>query len=273
MFNATAGPYLVAMGKPSERMERGEGRQYHLGLAPGEVADRLLLFGDAERAARSAELFDEIELHIKCREYETYTGVVEGTRVSFLATGIGPDNTEIALVELHPLLSPEAILIRCGSCGGIQPQVSVGDLVISTASERMEGVTPAYAAPEVEASAHSEVVAALAEAATTAGHSHHIGRTATFGGFFAPQGRAVEPFGSRQADVAERMAAKGVLNFEMESAVLFLLGNMAGWRTGAVCSVYANRCDGSVVGADKLDIERRCVSTGLRAILCLGGSR
>ncbi|HEY8378415.1 MAG TPA: hypothetical protein VIK91_18085, partial [Nannocystis sp.] len=64
-----------------------EGRQYHIGLAPGEVADSVILVGDPERAYRVAAMFETVELERKNREYVTITGVHEGLRVSVMGTG------------------------------------------------------------------------------------------------------------------------------------------------------------------------------------------
>ena len=74
----------------------GDRRQYHIGLAPGEVAESILLVGDPARAVRVSGLLDEIELERRNREYVTFTGRHRGLRVTVMATGMGADNTEIA---------------------------------------------------------------------------------------------------------------------------------------------------------------------------------
>ncbi len=84
----------------SEHIQDAEGRQYHIGLAPGEVAQFIMLVGDPARATRVADMMDEVTLERRHREYVTYTGVHEGLDLSVMATGMGPDNTEIAIVEL-----------------------------------------------------------------------------------------------------------------------------------------------------------------------------
>ena len=75
-------------------------RQYHIGLARGDVARRILLAGDPERVRRFSENLDEIRGEWSCREYLTITGTWKGEEVSLMATGIGASN--ICLLYTSP---------------------------------------------------------------------------------------------------------------------------------------------------------------------------
>jgi uridine phosphorylase len=88
----------------AERVRDEQGRQYHIGLAPGEVARYIMLVGDPARATRVAGLFDSVELERRNREFVTYTGVHSGLRVTVMGTGMGGGPTEIAVVELCQLV-------------------------------------------------------------------------------------------------------------------------------------------------------------------------
>ena len=100
----------------AEVVSDAEGVQYHIGCGPNDLADQILLCGDPARAERVSGLFDEVELERRNREYVTFTGTHEGRRVSVMATGIGCDNTEIAVVEISQLVEAP-VLLRVGSCG------------------------------------------------------------------------------------------------------------------------------------------------------------
>jgi len=88
-------------------------RQYHIGLAPGDVARRILFAGDPTRVRRFSENLDSIRGEWTCREYLTITGTWKNEEVSLMATGIGASNIEIAMVELSKIVD-DPILRSCG---------------------------------------------------------------------------------------------------------------------------------------------------------------
>jgi len=119
-----------------------EDRQYHLELRSGDVAPTVLLPGDPERLDLITDLWDDAEIVACHREYPTATGAVEGTPVSVSSTGIGSPSAAIAVEELARVGAETCI--RVGSCGGIQPEMALGDLVITTGAVRQEGTTSEY---------------------------------------------------------------------------------------------------------------------------------
>jgi uridine phosphorylase len=228
-------------------IQAGE-RQYHVGLGPGELADYILLPGDPDRVDLVADHFDTVELRHRHREFVTVTGTYKGLRVSCVSTGIGPDNIEIVISEILALVKSPT-LIRIGSCGALQPGMSLGDLVISTGSVRLETTTSWFVHEGYPAVAHHEAVLALIEAAERGGHTYHVGITATAPGFYGAQGR---------------------LNFEMEASAVLVLAGLGGGRAGIVCAVYANRVTGEFVEGDIKDrAEAAVVETGLESLVTL----
>lgn len=250
----------------AERVRDAEGRQYHIALAPGEVARHIILVGDPERARRVAARFERVELERTNREYITITGVHEGLRVSVMGTGMGTGSTEIAVVELCQIVE-RPVMIRCGSTGALQPGMRLGDLVVSQGAVRLENTTAYYVEEGYPAVADAQVVLALAAAADAGGHPFHVGITATAPGFYGAQGRAIEGFSPRFPDIVERLARQGVKNLEMETSCLLTLAALRGFPAGAVCAVYATRTDNVfITPAQKDAAELACVSTGLRAL-------
>ena len=250
----------------AEHPQDARGRQYHVGLSAGEVAPVVLLCGEVERAGRIAEQLDHVSLERRNREYHTFTGTWRGHPISAMATGMGPDNTEIAVVEVCQLVE-RPVLLRVGSCGALPGHVSVGDLVISTGALRYESTSTCYAPMEYPALAHPEVVMALAAGAARVGHPHHVGLTASVGSFYAGQGRSFAAFPSRNQDRPLELTRLGVLNMEMEASALFVLGGLAGLRTGAVCAAYANRESGHfVTDGAKESAELAAICTALEAV-------
>jgi uridine phosphorylase len=244
-------------------------RQYHIDLGPGELAEYLLLPGDPDRTSRIARLLDDVELERRHREFASVTGTYRGQRVSIVSTGIGTDNVEIAMAEILAITTRPTI-IRVGSSGGLQPEMALGDLVISTGAVRLETTTNWFVHDGYPAVADYEAVVALIEAAERLGHRYHVGITATAPGFFGAQGRPIPQLPIRYPDLAEDMARQRVLNFEMEASALLVLAGLAGCRAGVVCAVYAQRTTGDFVTGDaKEAAESACVETGLESLLIL----
>ena len=244
-------------------------RQYHIGLGPGQLAEYILLPGDQDRTTRIAALFDSIEMEHRHREFASATGTFRGLRVSVVSTGIGTDNVEIAVAEILAI-THRPTFIRVGSCGALQPEMALGDLVITTGAVRLEATTSFFVHDGFPAFAHYEAVVALIEAAERLGHRYHVGVTATAPGFFGAQGRPIPQLPIRYPDLAEDMARQRVMNFEMEASALLVLSSLARCRAGVVCAVYANRTTGEFIeGPAKDAAEAACVETGLESLLVL----
>jgi uridine phosphorylase len=218
--------------------------QYHVGVGPDDVADAVLLPGDPDRVEKVTALWDDAEEVGRHREYRTATGTYDGAPVSVTSTGIGSPSAAIAVEELARV--GVETFVRVGSCGAIQPGVDVGDLVITTGAVRQEGTSGEYVREDYPAVAHDEVVSALVAAAERLDHDYHVGVTMSSDSFYAGQGRpGLGGFRAAGSDrLVEDLRAANVVNIEMEAAALLTLGSLYGLRTGAVCTVYANRTTG-----------------------------
>jgi uridine phosphorylase len=244
-------------------------RQYHIALERGELSEYVLLVGDPGRVAKVAARWDSVELERSNREITTATGTYRGMRVSCMSTGMGTDNVEIVLAEVMEI-TDAATFIRIGSSGALQPEIALGDLIVSTGAVRMENTTDFYVHPGYPAVAHRDVVWALEQACRDGGHPYHVGLTATASGFFAPQGRQMRTLPVRYPELADELRRQRVANLEMESSALFVLAHLAGLRSGTVCAAYAQRTDGTFLeGAAKEAAEARCIDAGLTGIYLL----
>jgi len=246
------------------------GRCYHLDCGPGDFAPYVLTCGDPGRVRRLARRLDQVRLRRRGREFLTITGAYRGIPVSLLATGIGPDNTAIAVVEAAQC-APALTFIRLGSCGALQPQISVGDLIISREAMRDEGTSGAYLPDRGPVPAHPQVLEALVAAAEELQVPYHVGLTCTTADFYAGQGRRVPGFPTLEPDKVERLRRQGVLNLEMEMSVYFALAQASSYslRAGGVCAVFTNRLTGDkAFGLKKRrrEAERRLLVVGLRAL-------
>jgi uridine phosphorylase len=245
---------------------RSGARQYHIALERGELAEYILLVGDPGRVAKVASRWDGIEVERSNRETTTATGSYRGMRISCMSTGMGTDNVEIVLAEVMEITDAPT-LVRVGSSGALQPEIGLGDLIVSTGAVRLENTTDFYVHPGFPAVAHRDVVWALETACHEGGHPYHVGLTATASGFYAPQGRQMRTLPVRYPELADELRRQRVANLEMESSALFVLAHLAGLRSGTICAAYAQRTDGTFLeGAAKEAAEARCIDAGLAGI-------
>ncbi len=241
---------------------------YHLQTGPGDLAPYILTSGSTHRIRRLATFFDAIRVERHNREFLTITGTYKNIPVTGLATGIGAPPTIIAIVEALQC-QPQATFIRLGSCGGLQPQIQLGDLIISTKALRHEFVTQFYAPPEIEATADPDITAALTAAARQLGVIYHTGLTCTAADFFHAQGRPAPGFSGLDHSLLSRLQAQGVLNLEMEMAVYFTLAQVCDYpmRAGGCAMVFADRYRDTFISAADLDqAEELLCKVGLLAV-------
>ena len=148
-------------------------KQYHIQVGKGEVGRYVILPGDPRRCEKIAKYFDDPVLVADNREYVTYTGTLDGVKVSVTSTGIGGPSASIAMEEL--VNCGADTFLRVGTCGGMALDVKGGDIVIATGAIRMEGTTKEYAPIEFPAVANLDVVNAMVDAAKSLGHTYHVG--------------------------------------------------------------------------------------------------
>ena len=106
----------------------------HIGAETGQIAPSVLLPGDPLRARFFAEtLLEDVICFNEVRGMYGYTGTRDGRRVSVMGTGMGMPTLAIYVNELINDYGVET-LVRVGTCGGLQPDLEVGDLVLAMSS-------------------------------------------------------------------------------------------------------------------------------------------
>ena len=102
-----------------------EGLQYHLQIRKGDVGRYVILPGDPKRCKKIAAYFENPVLVADSREFVTYTGTLDGVKVSVTSTGIGGPSASIAMEEL--IQCGADTFIRVGTCGGMALDVEGGN--------------------------------------------------------------------------------------------------------------------------------------------------
>ena len=133
--------------------------------------------GDPARSESIAEHMDDPVFLASKREYTSWLGHIEGRPVVVCSTGIGGPSTSIAVEELAQL--GVRTFLRVGTTGAIQPDIAVGDVIVTQASVRLDGASTHFAPIEYPAASNFECTSALVNAAEQLGLVHHVGITAS----------------------------------------------------------------------------------------------
>ena len=214
-------------------------RQYHIQVAKGEVGRYVIMPGDPKRCVKIAQYFDNPVLIADNREYITYTGTLDGVKVSVTSTGIGGPSASIAMEELSRCGADT--FVRIGTCGGMQPEVKSGDIVIATGAIRMEGTSREYAPIEYPAVANLDVTNALVAAAKEKGLSCHTGVVQCKDAFYGQHEPEAMPVGYELLNKWEAWKRLHVKASEMESAALFVVADALNCRCGSCFHVVWNQ--------------------------------
>lgn len=217
----------------------GSGKQYHTGVAPEDIGKYIILPGDPKRVEKIAEFFDDPHFVADNREYMTYTGTLDGVKVSAVSTGIGGPSAAIAIEELAKCGAHT--FIRIGTCGGMQEHVMSGDTVIASGAIRMEGTSREYAPLEYPAVADYTVLNAMAQTAEKLNMPYHVGVVQSKDSFFGQHEPEVMPVSYELQNKWESYLRMGCLASEMETAALFTVGQFRRVRVGACFLVIANQ--------------------------------
>jgi len=211
--------------------ETKEGEQYHIRLKRGDVGKYVLLTGDPGRVPKIASFFENARHVATNREYTTYTGEIDGIKVSSTSTGIGCPSAAICMEELARVGADT--FIRIGTAGSLQKHVKVGDLVILTATVREDGTSRQYVPLSYPAVADFEVTLALKQAAEKLGYRYHIGIGHTKDAFYTEEAEGL-PLEREIMEEWETWRKANVLCTSMESSALFTIGSIRGLKIGTV---------------------------------------
>lgn len=218
---------------------QGANVQYHIGVSEDQVGKYVILTGDPARVREIAMYLKDSSPAGKNREYESYTGYLEGEKVTVISTGIGGPSMAIALEELVRLHAHT--FLRIGTSGGMELSVQGGDLCIASGAIRAEGTSRQYAPVEFPAVPHFEVLEKQIRAARQLKLSYHVGVVHSKDSFYGQHEPEKSPVKKQLIDQWEAYYALGTICSEMESSTLFIVGQALHVRTGAMFMALANQ--------------------------------
>ncbi len=214
---------------------------YHIGLSKKDIkgAKYAILPGDPGRVPKIAACLDDAVKIGQNREYTSYLGKIEDEYVLVMSTGMGGPSTAIAVEELAQIGLEN--LIRVGTCGGMQLDVSAGDLVIAQAAIRQEGTSKEYVPIEYPAVADFDLTASLREAATELGFTFHTGVVQCKDSFYGQHSPERMPVSYELENKWNAWIKAGALCSEMETASLYIVSSVLRLKAAAILSTVWNQ--------------------------------
>lgn len=276
----------------SELVLNPDGSVYHLNLLPEDLAEKIILVGDPDRVPKVSKYFDKIEIQKNKREFYTHTGTLRGERITVMSTGIGTENIDIVMNELDALVNIDLKekefknehkalqLFRLGTCGSVNPDVEVDNMLVTQNVVGLDGLLHFYQdyhfgnefsknfldkfpyqkiKPMLYFSDWAEDISDYYKDA-----KYH-GNTATFPGFYAPQGRQLR-LKALDDKFLETLNDLGITNFEMETSAIYGLAKLLGHKALTVNAVIANRRRGEF-SADHHTSEKNMIEWVLERII------
>lgn len=211
-----------------------DGVMYHTQLKEGDVGRYVLLPGDPFRTDLIASYFDDAKLVAHNREHKTWTGTLNGVKVSVTSTGMGCPSAAIALEELIKIGADT--FIRVGTAGRVCDAAfdETLDGVINTAAVRDEGTTIHYIPIEYPAVADRHVVEALSQSAKELGYNYAEGITQSKDSFFGQHEPENMPAEARLKERWEAWRRGNVMTSEMEAAAIFVISSIRKCRAASI---------------------------------------
>ena len=214
----------------------------HIGAKKGEIAPSILLPGDPYRARFIAEnLMEDAVCFNEVRGMLGFTGTYQGKRVSVMGTGMGVPSHSIYVNELISDYGVKT-LVRVGTCGALQPNLELGDVVLAMASSTDSQVNRLrFSGMDYAPTASFELLLKAYQTATTRGATVRVGNILTSDTFYHDD-----------PDSWKLWAAFGVLVVEMETTGLYTLAAKYGVDALSILTVS----DSLVTGAQTTSEER-----------------
>ena len=213
----------------------------HIGAQKGDIADVVLLPGDPLRAQFIAEnyLSNPVQYN-KVRGMYGYTGTYKGTPVSVQGSGMGIPSISI---YAHELINDYGVqrLMRIGSCGSMQEEVKIRDLVFGMASSHDSGINDRRF-PDMTYAPIADF-GLLEKAVNTArdrGYRFHVGNILS-----------TDLFYNDDQELWKQWAAFGVLAVEMEGAALYTLASKFGVQALTMLTVSDHLVTGEQTSSEE----------------------
>jgi uridine phosphorylase len=226
-----------------------------LGLTADSLGPYALIPGPKERSEMLLKLLNNPQRNFTFLDYEMYSGTLDGKRVTVGNGGRYAPDTAITTEILCGAGAQS--LIRVGSCGSLQENVKIGDLVIVTGALRGDGTSRYYVAENFSTVAHPDVVNGLKAAADSLKVRYHLGRIFTTDALF-----------QETPELIQQLNEQNISSIDMVTSTFLTIAQVRGKKAGAVLAVSDECLYGKFGFRDPafLEAERKTIEVARKAL-------
>jgi uridine phosphorylase len=226
-----------------------------LGLKSDSLGRFALIPGPRERSDMIRGLLQNPKKNFSFLDYEMHTGAYDGKQVTVGNGGRFAPDTAITTEIL--CAGGAETLVRIGSCGSLQDNIKVGDLMIVTGARRGEGTTDYYVAKNFSTVSDPGVVRALEKAAKSAGVRYHLGSVFTTDALF-----------QETPELIGDLERQGIAAIDMVTSAFLTIAQVRGKKAGAIMAVSDECLCGKFGFRDPafIQAEEKMVEIALKAL-------
>lgn len=275
--------------KASELILNDDGSIYHLSIKPQDLAPTIITVGDPNRVSMVSDCFDSVEFKKSAREFVTHTGTYKGHPISVISTGIGADNIDIVFNELDALVNIDFStrslkeeltslkIFRIGTSGSIDDSVDIDSFLVSEKAIGFDQTLKFYTEEDpsfIEDFKKQTALNSLRPYLASADPhllswfdsvEFHRGLTATFVGFYGPQGRELRLPSNSPNFIDQllkyRLNEGSVTNLEMETSAIYGFSSLMGHQAVSLNCILAQRTKGYFSNDPQSSIQRLITKT------------
>ena len=238
----------------------------YMKVSENTVSKYVLFSGDPGRVERVVKNLDNVTHVAFSREFNTYTGVYKGIKITVTSTGIGAPSAAIAMEEMYE--AGMKVAVRMGTAMALRDDM-LGKFIIPSAAMRRESTSKTYVEEAYPAVADFELVQIMNETVKQAGREYVNGINCTMDGFYSQMHDSRFSLERKKdfAGIFDELRELHVSGIDMEAACMLTLGQLMGVKTCVVTmtTVLENLKD-VLKGKERADAEQCLCDVALEGI-------
>jgi len=202
-------------------------------LRPEDVGKYAIVPGPKDRLEVLIRKLDSLVRNFSFMEYTMYTGTYQGIKIT--AINGGRFSTDTSITAEVMCNAKIANIIRIGTCGALDEDIKIGDLVVVDKVIRGDGVTPYYVAQDFQTTADKKIADTLFEVAKGMGAGIHRGTVWT-----------TDALLRETRDIVEAKRKEGAIAVDMVSSALLTIAQVYNIKAGSILAVSDNVINGEM---------------------------
>ena len=227
-------------------------------LKPGDFGEFAIIPGTAERREAILRNLKNVIKNFSFMEYSFSTGYLDDIKIT-VGNG-GRFSADSAITTEVACAGGVKCIIRAGSCGAMDENIQVGDIIIVDSVIRGEGVTPYYVKDNFKTVPDRQVLTQLQQAAKQIGVKFHIGPV-----------WSTDALLRETREIVEEKRKQGAIAVDMVSSTLLTIAQLNKVKAGSILVVSDNLITGELgfINPKYYDGENQIIKIALEAVKAL----